>query len=93
MNKRSLLMNKADNVATVIDAVAKGEMVEVRFNGELIKTIQALDAIEHYHKIALTDIKLDSEIFKYGEIIGKATQTIQCGQHVHVNNIESVMTI
>lgn len=93
MNKRSLLMDKKDNVATVIDAILKGEHVDIIFNGKVVSTIQSLDDIDHYHKLALTDIDQENDIYKYGEVIGKSTQEIQRGQHVHVNNIESVMTI
>lgn len=93
MSKRALLMNKSDNVATVIDAVTKGEVVAILFNGQVVGTLHSLSDIDHYHKLALQTINKDDDVCKYGEVIGKCTQPIQRGEHVHVSNIESVMTI
>ncbi|VFS54652.1 Uncharacterised protein [Leminorella grimontii] len=32
---------------------------------------------------------LHDEVYKYGESIGRATQAIELGEHVHVHNVES----
>lgn len=43
------------------------------------------------HKIALSDIKKDEPIIKYGFSIGKARTDIKKGEHVHCHNIYSDM--
>ncbi len=39
------------------------------------------------HKVATTDIKEDSPIRKYGQIIGFASCNIEPGEHVHTHNV------
>lgn len=46
--------------------------------------------IPYGHKIAVRDIKLGELIFKYGEEIGIATQNIKKGDHVHIQNLDSL---
>ena len=41
------------------------------------------------HKIALCDIKQGEYVFKYGQIIGKATKDIKQGEWIHSHNIKS----
>ena len=41
------------------------------------------------HKIALQDIQKGEFVIKYGEIIGRATDTIKKGEWVHTHNIKS----
>ena len=41
------------------------------------------------HKFALKDIKEGEYVFKYGEIIGKATKDIKKGEWVHTHNVKS----
>lgn len=90
--KRAILMNEKDNVATALIPVIKGENAAVVYNNKSVAEIYALDDIEMYHKIAIKPIDKGELVYKYGEVIGKATQPIKAGEHVHVNNIESVMT-
>lgn len=93
MSKIALLMNEKDNVATVLDYVYSEELVKVSINGRVFEEIKAIDEIDYYHKIAIKEIRKGDKIFKYGEVIGKATEDINIGKHVHVNNIESVMVL
>lgn len=39
------------------------------------------------HKVALSPIKKDSPVYKYGEIIGYASEDICPGDHVHFHNL------
>ena len=41
------------------------------------------------HKVALKDIKKGEYVFKYGEVIGKASQDIKKGEWVHSHNLVS----
>jgi altronate hydrolase len=39
------------------------------------------------HKVALRDLRKGEAIYKYGQIIGFASETISAGSHVHVHNV------
>src|ERR1700724_1524529 len=41
------------------------------------------------HKVALQDIKKGQAIYKYGQIIGFASEDIPAGSHVHVHNVSA----
>ncbi|TDT63609.1 UxaA family hydrolase [Fonticella tunisiensis] len=90
--KKAILLNRKDNVATAILPIKKGDNVVIIYNNEVVAEVISQDDIDMYHKIAITPIKVGDLIYKYGEVIGRATDYINTGQHVHVNNIESVMT-
>jgi altronate dehydratase small subunit len=49
-----------------------------------------LDPIPFGHKVAIINIESESEVRKYGEVIGRSTARIVIGQHVHVHNIEGI---
>lgn len=93
MIKRALLMHENDNVATVLDDIYNGESVQISMDGKPHAEIKVIAEIDCYHKIAIREIKKGEKVFKYGEIIGKATQDICLGEHVHINNLESVMVV
>lgn len=42
------------------------------------------------HKFALRPIQRDDLVYKYGQVIGRATQSIAEGDWIHVHNIRSV---
>lgn len=89
--KNAILMNKKDNVATALSPIYENAKATIVYNGEKVSEIIALSNIEIYHKLAVRPIEMGELVYKYGEIIGRATHTIKTGEHVHVNNIESVM--
>ena len=86
---RAIVLNRDDNVATVIDNGA-----DIRSNcqlrGERSGSVTLGAAIPYGHKVALQDIAAGAEIKKYGLVIGRATASIAAGQHVHVHNVESL---
>ena len=87
----ALKVHDHDNVATVFaNGVQNGSTVEVhdKKGSSLIITVHEL--IPFGHKIALESIEKGSKIIKYGEEIGMATQNIQCGEYVHVHNLDSM---
>ncbi|MEM4090354.1 MAG: UxaA family hydrolase [Thermoplasmatales archaeon] len=85
MQRKAILLSEKDNVAVAITNLHKGDVVEL----DKMKFIVEED-IDFGHKISLTDIKIGQDIIKYGEIIGRATQEIPMGHHVHVHNIKSL---
>lgn len=42
------------------------------------------------HKFAIRTIDIGDLIYKYGQVIGRATQPIALGDWIHVHNIRSV---
>ncbi len=78
----------ADNVATVLRPIARGEHVRVRCD-TTIETVVALEAIPLCHKLCLTAISPADAVVKYGEPIGEAIVPIRSGMHVHVHNLRS----
>lgn len=88
MKKQAVVIKNQDNVATVLLDIKKGEEVNM-FVGDKNITILATDAIPFGHKIAIKKIQNKERIIKYGESLGRATQNIEVGSHVHVHNVES----
>jgi altronate hydrolase len=77
-----LQINRLDNVGVALRTLAKGERTE---------EILALDVVPAGHKIALRSIRMGEAVVKYGYPIGIATAEIQAGEHVHVQNMASVL--
>ena len=86
-SQEALMLSNKDNVATSLGNVEPGADVQVRL-GKEIRKIKTLEKIPYGFKIAVADIAKDSNVVKYGESIGIASQDIKQGQLVHVHNIE-----
>lgn len=88
MNKEGIIVEPNDDVVVVLESVLKGDHV-----GYIVKNVEkeiiSLSDIPIYHKIAVRNIKKGEHIIKYGEKIGVAISDIQCGEHVHVQNLDS----
>lgn len=85
---QAIVMKPKDNVCTVVEAVAAGAAVGMEIDGA-VSVITAGDSIPLGHKLAIRPIQKGDIVIKYGEIIGRATQDIAPGRHVHVHNLES----
>ena len=85
----ALVMHERDHVATALKDLKKGQTVSFRVKAQL-KELTGADDIAFGHKLAIVAIEAETEVCKYGEIIGRATEQIVPGQHVHVHNIEGI---
>ena len=85
----AILLSAADNVATVLRAVAAGEQIAIR-QGERTCVLVASEAVPLCHKISLAPIITGAAVTKYGESIGAASRPIAAGAHVHVHNMVSL---
>lgn len=74
-------MAAADNVATALVELARGEIVDVEGHGP----VTIAKTIEMGHKFALSPIKKGERVVKYGEVIGTAKRDIMPGDWVHSN--------
>jgi len=88
-DKRTLKINRCDNVATALVEISPGEQVEVQDAGGERDLLIAKDFIPFGHKVALEDIAQNMNVIKYGASIGSATRPISVGEHVHVHNLVS----
>jgi altronate dehydratase small subunit len=85
----ALALRDNDNVATALRDLAAGEEIIVGVLDRSV-AVRVRQAIPFGHKLALTNIPHGAHVFKYGEVMGRATQAIPAGTHAHVHNIESL---
>jgi len=83
----ALMLSAKDNVATLLEDVAPGAKVLIRFGRET-STVSARESIPFGFKIAVADIAKGATIIKYGETIGIASRNIKEGEMVHIHNLE-----
>ncbi len=75
---RTLRLHAQDNVAVALDDLAPGEAQDGQ-------TVQ--ETIPRGHKIASAPIQVGAAVLKFGQVIGRATQDIHVGAHVHAHNL------
>ena len=80
----AVLITGIDNVLTVLEPVAAGELVS-----DGTDLVPALEDIPVYHKIARSDVACGEVLYKYGQPMGYATEDIKRGQWVHTHNADS----
>jgi altronate dehydratase small subunit len=84
----AIILNAADNVATVLRPLAAGEEAVLRqASGDA--RIVSRQAVPLCHKIALVALASGDPVLKYGECIGEASTAIAAGDWVHIHNIVS----
>jgi (2R)-sulfolactate sulfo-lyase subunit alpha len=69
---------------------AGDEIGAATLEGESLGSLKVVEDIPLGHKIAMHDVPQDKHIIEYGREIGRATAAIQCGGHVHVQNIRTL---
>jgi hypothetical protein len=84
--RRYVVVDDRDNVATVVETLKKGEVIEAS-----MKNITLLRDIPERHKFALLRIPKGGYIIKYGEWMGRAITEIPVGDHVHIHNVEDIV--
>lgn len=87
----AIKISDKDNVATVFSQGAKaGDTVTVTGTGGRIGELTLKQDIPYGHKTALADFSTGTEIVKFGEVIGKTSAAVKTGEHVHVQNLDSM---
>lgn len=81
---RYIKINPADNVVVAIDAMTKGDVLEV--NSQRVTLLQDVPA---GHKVALQAFVTGDNIIKYGSPIGHARHAIAEGEWVNETNIKT----
>ncbi len=91
MAYKAIAHKRGDAVAVAVEDLTPGGAIQVRvLDGSQPVTVTVRDAIPLGHKVALRDVASGSDVIEYGERIGRATQAIPVGAHVHVHNVKSV---
>jgi altronate dehydratase small subunit len=85
----AIMIKREDNVATALRDLHREEDAAVSA-GEAQEMIRLIEDIPFGHKFAVCRINQGDQIIKYGEVIGRATQSIDQGAHAHIQNIESL---
>lgn len=88
-NIDAIALCDTDNVATALRELVAGEEIVVGVLNCRVH-VRVRQAIPFGHKLTMTDLLQGTDIVKYGEVMGRATQPIPAGSHVHVHNIESL---
>lgn len=78
-----LKMSSSDNVATAISDLDAG--AQIPYDGG----IELKEDIPFGHKISLVALDSGDSVRKYGEQIGRTTQSIAPGEWIHTHNVES----
>ena len=82
--KNIIQLHEKDNVVVVVETLQSGDIIVI--NGKEILVTKALDI---GHKLALKNISKGEQIIKYGISIGRASEDIGLGMHVHTHNLRS----
>ena len=91
MTHGALMHEAVDDVAVVVQDVTAGDAIRtVTLDGQEVAVVQAIEPIPLGHKIALRDKAAGQEVIKYGRAIGRASQAIAQGAHVHTQNLRSI---
>ena len=81
---RLILLAPEDNCVAVAGSLAAGEHVLIDCVDVVIEK-----SIGIGHKLARRAIAPGEKVFKYGAVIGSATQPILRGAHIHLHNLAS----
>ena len=90
--KYGILMHAADDDVgvAVMDLATGSEIGATTLEGQSVGSIIITQYIPLGHKVAMRDVALDQRVIEYGQAIGRATQEITRGEHVHIHNIRTV---
>ncbi len=87
MMRELLKINPRDTVAVALRPLQKGETAATDD-----EKIVLLTDVPAGHKVALRDIASGETVIKYGYPIGRATEDIQKGSHVHTHNLHTLLS-
>ena len=80
----AVMLNPEDNIGVALVNFRPG--AEVKIYGREV-WVKMAESIPYQHKFSVTRIDSGEKIIKDGVVIGKATQDIEQGQHVHTHNM------
>lgn len=88
----AVCLHDGDDVAVMVGEGHKGAACSVSLaDGSMIELALTTD-IPFGHKVALRSLAAAEAVKKYGVPIGRATEAIAAGSHVHIHNIAGLKT-
>ncbi|MBS3787120.1 UxaA family hydrolase [Candidatus Bipolaricaulota bacterium] len=93
MKYQIFIHEKEDDVGVAVTDLEEGRQARAKVlkSQELVeKQVTPREEVPLTHKIALVDLEEGDEVIEYGEVIGRASQQIEAGEHVHTHNIKSL---
>jgi len=90
--KYGILIHEADDDVgvAVMDLKADNEIGAATLEGQSVGTVKIVQDIPLGHKVAMRALPQDKHVIEYGRAIGRATQAIERGAHVHVHNLRTL---
>jgi (2R)-sulfolactate sulfo-lyase subunit alpha len=87
--QQDFLVHAPDDVVGVaVHDIEPGPAVRGRVQNGSAFELAVTEPVPLGHKVALRDIAAGQPVVKYGVVIGRATQDIAAGDHVHVHNLK-----
>ena len=85
-----LVHEEADNVGVATVDIKAGQKAEGLYMDSQKKIqVKCLQDIPLGHKIALTPLRKEGSVIKYGHDIGRVVADIKVGEHVHIHNLKT----
>lgn len=85
-----LIHDMQDDVGVaVLDLPAGSEYAIATLEGQHAGSVKLVEDVPLGHKVALRDLAEGQDVIEYRHPIGRATQAIARGAHVHVHNIKT----
>jgi diadenosine tetraphosphate (Ap4A) HIT family hydrolase len=78
----AILLHASDNVAIARVPLSPGRRLEIAG-----RSVTVAEPIPPGHKVALAAIARGENVLRYGQRIGRASQPIEAGRHVHTHNL------
>jgi (2R)-sulfolactate sulfo-lyase subunit alpha len=89
MHQNFLVHAPEDAVGVAVRDIEPGTGVRGRvMDGGGDVDLDVVSSVPLGHKVALRDIPAGERVIEYGLPIGRATQDIRTGEHVHVHNLK-----
>ena len=91
MNYAILVHEAEDDVGVAVRDLTAGEEVGVAtLEGQPLEPVKMVEDTPLGHKVALRALEQGKHVIEYGRAIGRATQDVPAGGHVHVHNLTSL---
>ncbi|MDN4524177.1 UxaA family hydrolase [Fictibacillus fluitans] len=82
--KDYLQIHENDNVILALRDLKEGEVLSAGGKEVILKS-----DVGRGHKVALTDLSVNSDVIKYGYPIGHVTEAVEAGEWVHTHNTKT----
>lgn len=88
----TLVVSARDTVAVALRDLAAGETVRLAGGVPGAETLTVREAVPRGHKVALVAHGAGQDVIKFGASIGRASESIGAGAHVHLHNLATTLS-